>query len=61
VLTQAVSEIERRLGTEPLTAGESRDGEERVLIVPPLAVTYEPFSRDGVVIIYAVHLRSGRP
>lgn len=60
VLARAVTEIERRLGTDPLTAGESRGGEERVLIVPPLAVTYEPFSKDGVVIIYAAHQRVDR-
>jgi len=37
----------------PATEGESRSGNERVLIVHPLTVIYEVFEEARVVLIYA--------
>jgi hypothetical protein len=38
--TQATTAIEARLQTSPSNAGESRDDDDRVIVVPPLSVTY---------------------
>jgi hypothetical protein len=51
-LSRAVEEINRRLETDPAEAGESRDGNERVLIVHPLSVFFEAFEEAQVVLIY---------
>lgn len=51
-LERAVVEIERRLSLDPATEGESRGGEERVLIVHPLSVTFEVFDLQRAVMIY---------
>jgi hypothetical protein len=52
-IRQATAEINARLGTNPSTEGESRDGSERVLIVHPMTVIYEVFEATRVVMIYA--------
>ena len=41
LVTAAVAEIDRTLARDPLTAGESRSEEIRVLFVPPLGVFFE--------------------
>ncbi len=51
-LFQAIRDIDSRLGSNPHHAGESRDGEERVLITHPLTVRYEVFESEKVVVIY---------
>ncbi len=48
----SVEEIEARLAANPSTVGESRDGAERVLVVPPLTVYFEVFEDQRVVLIY---------
>jgi hypothetical protein len=40
-VTQAAGRIDTQLAADPLNAGESRSGNERVLFEPPLAVSYE--------------------
>lgn len=55
-LRQAAADIELALSDNPAESGESREGAERILIVNPLAVTYEVFEASKVVVIYeAVH------
>ena len=39
-VAEAVHEIDRRLGADPLGEGESRDYGRRILLVPPLALLY---------------------
>jgi hypothetical protein len=48
---RAWDDIELRLAGNPTEEGESRDGNERVLIVNPLTVVFEVFPDQGVVII----------
>ena len=49
---RAWHEIELRLSDNPTGVGESRDDNERVLIVNPLTVLFEVFEEQGTVIIY---------
>ena len=50
-ITDAMAEVDRRLDTDPSAAGESRSGNERVVVVPPLSVFFEvyPDQRTAVV------------
>jgi hypothetical protein len=48
----AVEQIEYALRSNPHTAGESRGDTERVLVVLPLAVFFEAFEDQRVVLIY---------
>jgi hypothetical protein len=48
----AAREVGRQLAQDPLGVGESRGGEERVLIVHPLTVMYEVFEKQRVVLLY---------
>ncbi len=52
-LPNAIAEINRILQISPSDAGESRDGNERVLIVHPLSVFFEVFAEAQVVLIYS--------
>ena len=51
-LNEALASITERLKHRPNEEGESREGNERVLIQSPLTVWYEVFEQDGVVVIY---------
>jgi hypothetical protein len=50
-ITRAMAEIDRLLAREPQTQGESREAFERVLIVPPLTVTFEVHEDEHVVLV----------
>lgn len=52
-VTSAYDEILLALSDNPSEQGESREGNERVLIVNPLTVFYEVFENPQVVLIYA--------
>jgi hypothetical protein len=51
-ISRAVAEIELRLALDPSAEGESRGGNERVLVVDPLSVIYEVFEAGSAVLIY---------
>ena len=51
-ISRAYDEILLRLSDEPVEAGESRAGAERVLIVNPLTVVFEVFESGATVLIY---------
>ena len=53
----AMSNIESLLQNEPEFVGESRDAEERLLIVQPLSVVYKIDHRRRVVHILRVKVR----
>jgi hypothetical protein len=53
-ITQAAHRIDAQLRDDPLNAGESRSGNERVLFEPPLAVSYEVSEDDRLVTVTAV-------
>ena len=55
LITQAASEIDRRLETNPLEEGESRPGGRRITFVPPLAVRFSVAS-DGLKVT-VLHVR----
>ena len=55
-LKSAVRRMNELLAREPLTAGESRDG-ERIVFVEPLWVVYEPFESERVALIYWAKVR----
>ena len=48
-LSDAANAIDLRLGAAPLDEGESREKGRRILLVPPLAVTFEVFPGDCLV------------
>lgn len=61
-INSAVREIDTVLRIDPAAVGESRDGDRRVLIVPPLSVIFhvEPMDR-AVHILHARYFRQQRP
>jgi hypothetical protein len=52
-ISRAVDEILLALSDNPAEQGESREGNERVIIVNPLTAFYEVFEEQQVVLIYA--------
>ncbi len=50
-ITRAMTEIDRLLSQRPESEGESRANFERVLIVPPLTVTYEVHEDEQIVYV----------
>lgn len=53
-VTRAADAIDAMLRKDPLNVGESRQGERRVLIEPPLAVYYDVSIPDRRVFVRAV-------
>jgi mRNA-degrading endonuclease RelE of RelBE toxin-antitoxin system len=49
MVTDAASEIDRRLRVQPEREGESRDSGQRILLIAPLGVTFEVLSADRLV------------
>jgi len=45
----AANEIEKRLAANPGNEGESRSRGQRILLIPPLGVTYEIAEDDRIV------------
>jgi hypothetical protein len=60
-VTAATIEIDRILSSRPAEAGESRAGDERILLVPPLAVTYRVREADRIVEVLRAGYRPLRP
>jgi len=56
-VTAAANEIDRLLRSRPLAVGESRSGNIRVLVIPPLAVHYEVLEDDCLVNVMTVSYR----
>ena len=56
----AVEQIFDQLSLAPETAGESRDGEERIVIVDPISMTYEFFEDTKTVMIHTMRHRRYR-
>jgi hypothetical protein len=52
-IERAADDIALTLSDNPAEQGESRAGNERVIIVHPLAATYEVFESQKVVVIYS--------
>jgi hypothetical protein len=48
-ITLATNEIDRRLQADPENAGESRPNGRRILLVPPLGVTYQVLKDRQIV------------
>ncbi len=57
--TVAAHEIDQRLGRDPENEGESRNGGRRILLLPPLGVTYEVIPEDRLVRVLHV-MRFGK-
>ncbi len=53
-VTDAADAIDRILARNPLSAGEAREGNRRILFVPPLAVYYDVNLDDRKVTVTAV-------
>jgi hypothetical protein len=53
-VSSAANAIDTLLRINPETRGESRDGATRILVVPPLAVTFEVRPADRLVAVLAV-------
>lgn len=56
-IVEAMREIDRRLSARPESEGESRNEDDRILIVAPLAVTYEVYSDERVVFVRSAQYR----
>jgi hypothetical protein len=54
-VTAAADVIDRLLRTDASSAGESRSGKTRALVVPPLGVHFEVHEEDCLVYVLTVH------
>ena len=54
LITDATDEIDRVLARDPLSAGESREAEFRVLIVLPIAVQFRVWEDERTAIVVNV-------
>jgi hypothetical protein len=53
-VTTAANQIDQDLAYDPLSTGESRDGDTRIHTVPPLAVLFDVDPGDRMVTVWAV-------
>jgi hypothetical protein len=53
-ITKAANSIERLLGHNPFANSESRAGNSRIMILSPLAVSYDVSEDDRLVTVWAV-------
>jgi hypothetical protein len=53
-ITASVAQIDALLAANPLEQGESRQKQERILIVPPLVVDFEVFDQEKVVLVFGI-------
>jgi len=60
-LAAAADLIDALLKTDPQSQGESRHGDMRVLICPPLAVNYKVSEADRIVLVSDVWLWGRHP
>ena len=59
-ITEASRELDIRLQRNPLTEGESREGDHRILFLPPLVVEYRVDQVDQVVYVLNIRLITPR-
>jgi hypothetical protein len=59
-LNAALTAVMDALGRRPGEAGESREGRRRVVIVPPLSVTFSVLESERQVIVREVYYSRGR-
>jgi hypothetical protein len=57
-ITRITERYERSLAMDPLGHGESRSGNERVLVIEPLAVFYAVYPVKRLVVIRDIRSRS---
>ena len=53
-ISAATNEIDKRLGSNPLDEGESRDAGRRILLVSPLGVYFTVRDEDRLVMVIVV-------
>jgi hypothetical protein len=53
-VADGADEIDRILASRPLDVGESRNGNSRVIIQPPLTALYDVYPDDALVEVFAV-------
>ena len=58
--TRAVADIEAALRQSPRTQGESRGGDDRIIIVSPVGVTYRVDEAAKKVYVIAIGYSPGR-
>ena len=56
-LTFAMERVDQLLCNDPKSRGESRGEFERVLIVPPLTITFEVHEEERIVFVLSVRFR----
>jgi hypothetical protein len=54
-VSDAANAIDRQLGSDPLIAGESRDGNSRILLEDPLVVFFDVNEDDCSVLVWGVY------
>jgi hypothetical protein len=59
-IERAVSRLNTRLASDPLTEGESRSGNDRITFIDVLAVQFTVHAAQDIVRVYYVS-RFGRP
>jgi hypothetical protein len=57
-IAAAANRIDRDLQYHPIDVGESRDGNRRVMIVPPLTISYTIYEEDYLVKVTKVRRHS---
>ncbi len=55
-ITTAANQVESDLSTDPENQGESREANERIHFVPPLAITFEIDTAQRLVTILSVRV-----
>lgn len=60
-VAEAADEIDRILTGTPIEAGESRDGNTRIIIKSPLTVLYDVYPDERVVEVFAVSYWKRQP
>jgi hypothetical protein len=54
-ITAAANSIDQQLRTDPLQAGESREGSSRVLLHEPLIPFFDVLPEDCAVVVWGLH------
>jgi hypothetical protein len=53
-VTRAANTIDERLRRDPYADSESREGDSRITLLPPLGVSYDVSDDDRLVTVWAV-------
>lgn len=56
IVTKLLADVELDLESHPYSAGESREGNQRIFVETPLVIEFEVFDDEQVVIVFDLRL-----